>query len=223
MNDLTIIFLTSSNVPEKWAVFQKNKLLEALPENTPIITMSRLPLNWGINILQTEPNGQSNIWFQMLKGARVATTKYIAIAEDDVLYPKEHFIFRPPEDMFAYNKNRLNLFTWGRPMYSWKERTGNFTLIAPRQLLIETLEERFSKYPNGTPIGQSGEISKYEEELGLTTRKYVYFETGISVIHLDHGYGLDYLSHIKKKKVGICRSFDIPHWGRARDLVKHFV
>src|SRR5437016_5786451 len=99
MKDLTIIFLTASKLPKKWALFQKEKLLEAVPD-TPIITISKEPLDWGTNILQTEPYGTSNIWVQLLKGAKTATTKFIAVAEDDVLYPKEHFEFRPPEDLF---------------------------------------------------------------------------------------------------------------------------
>jgi hypothetical protein len=221
MNDITIIFLTANKLPKKWALYQKEKLLEAAP-NTPIITLSREPLDWGTNMLQTEAYGQSNIWFQLLKGAKAATTKFIAVAEDDVLYPKEHFEFRPTEDLFAYNKNRFNLFAWGTPTYSWKERMGNFTLIAPRKLLIEALEERFRKYPKGTPAGMTGEIGKYEAKMGLTRPKCIWFETGISVVHIDHEYGLDQLSHAHRKRRGILQSYDIPYWGEARELVNKF-
>src|SRR5260221_1118304 len=169
-SDITIIFLTANKLPKRWAEFQKEKLLEATG-SAPIITISRDPLNWGINMLQTEGYGPSNIYFQMLKGAKVATTDYIAVAEDDVLYPKEHFEYRPAIDTFAYNLNRFNLFTWGTPTYSWKNRMGNFTLVAPRKLTVEALEERFNKYPNGTPV--SGELGRENAEikLGLTIRK----------------------------------------------------
>lgn len=220
-DDLTIIFLTANRVPKAWAAFHKEKLLEAA-DGQPIITISREPLDWGINVLQTEKYGHSNIYVQLLKGAKLAETAFIAVAEDDALYPKEHFAYRPPTDTFAYNLNRLNVFTWGRATYSWKNRMGNFTLVAPRLLAIEALEERFAKYPRGTPY--TGELGRanVEEKLGVTPRKSDYFTTEISVVHIDHEYGIDRLARTHRKAPGICRSYDIPYWGKAEDIVKKF-
>ena len=53
MDDITIIMLTPNLVPKQWAEFHKQKLLEAAG-GTPIITISKEPLDWGINLLQTE-------------------------------------------------------------------------------------------------------------------------------------------------------------------------
>ena len=220
-NDSTIIFLTANKVPKAWAAFHKEKLLEAAA-GKPIITISREPLDWGINVLQTETYGASNIYFQLLKGAKMASTDYIAVAEDDALYPKEHFDYRPAPDTFAYNMNRFNLFTWGRPTYSWKNRMGNFTLVAPTKLAIEALEERFAKYPNGTPV--TGELGRpnVAEKLGLTPRKSAWFTTEISVVHIDHELGIDTLARTHRKGMGILRSYEIPYWGRAKDLIGKF-
>jgi hypothetical protein len=123
----------------------------------------------GINIIQTEPESSSNIYWQLLKGAKLATTKYIAVAEDDTLYSKEHFAFRPPDNCFAYNLTRWTTYTWGEPIYSLKNfiKT-NAVLIAPRESVIEALEERFAKYPHdmeNIPLGMCGEIGFYEKEL----------------------------------------------------------
>ena len=223
-SDITIIMLTANKVPKGWAKFHKEKLLEAI-NGAPIITISKEPLDWGMNLLQTEGYGPSNIYFQMLKGAKIATTDFIAMAEDDVLYPKEHFEYRPPQDSFAYNHNRLNLFNWGKPTYFWKNRMGNFTLIAPRKLLIEALEERFKKYPQGTLPHRTGELGRetIEHGLGLTHYKAIWFFTDISVIHIDHELSLDRLARSHRKRMGIMRSYDIPYWGRAEDIVKKFV
>lgn len=223
-SDITIIMLTANRVPKKWAEFHKEKLLEAAG-SSPIITISREPLDWGINVLQTEPYGISNIYVQLLKGARMAETDYIAVAEDDALYPKEHFEYRPPLDTFAYNQNRFNLFTWGKPTYSWKNRMGNFTMIAPRKLLIEALEERFQKYPKGTPDGITGELGRLnvEDKLGVTHRKAIWFSTEISIIHIDHEYGIDRLARTHRKGKGILQSYDIPYWGKAEDIIKKFI
>lgn len=223
-NDLTVIFLTANKVPKKWAQFQKEKLLEAAG-NYPIITMSKEPLDWGINVLQTGDYGVSNIYFQLLKGAKTATTDYIAVAEDDILYPKEHFQHRPPEDSFAYNQNRFNIFTWGQPTFFWKNRMTNSTLIAPRKLVIEALEERFKKYPIDTSTAIIGELGRafVENKFGLTPRKSVWFATEISIISIDHEYGIDHLAVTHRKRKGILQAYDIPYWGRAEDIIKQFI
>ena len=222
--DITIIFLTANKVPKKWAEFHKEKLMEAVGV-FPIITVSMEPLDWGINILQDKPYSASNIYFQMLRGAKAASTEYIGVAEDDMLYPKEHFEYRPPPDTFAYNMNKFSLFTWGRPTYFWKDRVSNSTLIASRRLVIEALEERFNKYPDGTPDGITGELGRQnvEDKLGLTHHKSAWFSTDISVIRIDHEYGIDRLTRTHRKRKGILQAYDIPYWGKAEDLIKKFV
>jgi len=222
-SDITIIMLTASRVPKGWAQFHKEKLIEAAG-NSPIITISREPLDWGKNLLDTEPYTISNIYFQLLRGVKEATTDYIGVAEDDTLYPKEHFEYRPPANIFAYNMNRFGIFTWGRPTYFWKGRISNSTLIAPRKLAVEALEERFAKYPNGTPGGFTGELGRanIENKLGLTRRRSAWFSTDMSVVRIDHELGIDRLAQTHRKGMGILRAYDIPYWGRAEDLVKKF-
>jgi hypothetical protein len=224
-SDITIIMLTASRVPKKWAEFHKEKLIEAA-DGSPIITISREPLDWGINILDTEEYSISNIYFQLLQGAKAATTEYIAVAEDDTLYPKEHFQFRPPEDSFAYNQNRFGVFRWSKtPTYFWKDRMSNSTLIAPRKLVIEALEERFQKYPKGTPTGITGELGRnnIEDKLGIKRQKSIWFQTEISVVRVDHELGIDKLSQSHRKGMGILRAYDIPHWGKASEIIEKFV
>lgn len=223
-SDITIIMLTANRVPKSWAAFHKQKLIEAA-SGAPIITLSREPLNWGINILDDKEYEISNIYFQLLQGAKAAQTEYIAVAEDDTLYPKEHFEYRPPKDAFAYNQNRFNVFRWSRtPTFFWKDRASNSTLVAPRELVIEALEERFKKHPKGTPSGLTGELGRnnIEDNLGLKRRKMTWFSTEISVVRVDHELGIDRLSRTHRKGMGILRSYDIPYWGKAGDIVKEF-
>lgn len=222
-SDITIILLTANRVPKGWAQFHKEKLLEAAG-SYPIITMSMEPMDWGRNILQDQPYGISNIYYQLLRGAKAAETEYIGVAEDDILYPKEHFEYRPPADTFAYNMNRFGIFTWGRPTYFWKDRVSNSTLIAPRKLTIEALEERFNKYPHGTPYGLTGELGRknVEDSLGLTHRKSAWFSTEISIVRIDHELGIDRLAQTHRKGMGILRAYDIPYWGKAEDIISKF-
>jgi hypothetical protein len=223
MRDLTIIYLTASLIPDSFARYQRHILLEAI-EDSHLISVSRKPLNFGINIIDKEEKSDSNIYRQMLRAAKIAKTKYIAIAEDDTLYPKEHFtIFRPDSDAFAYNLNRFSLFTWSIPMYSCFHRISNCGLIAPRKLTVEALTERFNKYPKGTPPEFTGELGRVEEYLGLPIRNTEEFYTDkVSIVQFNHDFATEPYQRLHKKKWGALRSFDIPYWGKAADLVKRF-
>lgn len=225
MNDLTCIFLTVNRVPEQWAAYQKQVLLEAVG-TAPVITISREPLDWGLNLIQEGEVSASNVYRQLLRGAKVATTPYIAVAEDDALYPKEHFTkFRPKNDEFAYNFSRWGLLSWGEPTYFWCDRISNLTLIAPTKLVIEALEERFAKYPDGTPEGQTGELGRYkrQKDLGTTQYKAVAFYTTVPIVNFSHPDSLCPHEQKMKKRRGFVRAYDIPYWGHARDLQKKFV
>ena len=221
--DITAIFLTNNEVPEKWAEFHKKCLLEAL-DGAPLITMSRKPMNLGKNVLQDKPKSMSNIYRQLLRGAKMATTDYIAVTEDDTLYSKEHFQQRPKKNCIGYNMNHWHLFTWGAPMYSWRNRRGNYSMLSYRKLVIEALEERFAKYPNGTPDRITGEIGRpmVERNMGITLRPVEEFETTVSIINFNHSNASDRLQLRQRKSLGEIRANSIPYWGEASELVKHF-
>lgn len=222
-DDLTIIYLTANQLPPYWEQYQRIKLLEAA-KGIPIITVSRKRLDWGdVNLIDDGEKSHLNMYKQMLRAVKLAKTPYIAAAEDDVLYSRDHFTyFRPPLDTFAYNHSRWSLYTWN-PTFSIKNRKSNCTLIAPRELFIEAWEERLAKYPNDSmPIHRVAEVGRpnVDKWMGVTVRKCVEFWSGIPVIHLNHDNGTDSLGH--KKKLGEYRALEIPYWGRAEDIVEHF-
>lgn len=109
MSDLTIIFLTLNKLPEEWTEYHLQTLKEAVGD-CPVISISREPMDFGTNLIQEETKDKSNIFRQILRGAKLAQTKYIAIAEDDTLYPPEHFKLRPKG--IGYNMHRWWLHTW---------------------------------------------------------------------------------------------------------------
>lgn len=223
-DDLTVIFLTVNRVPDEWMKYHNKVLLESI-DNYPLITISKKPMDLGLNIIQEEPESSSNIYRQLLRGAKMANTPYIAMAEDDVLYNHEHFhAFRPEMDTFAYNMSRWSLFTWGEPIYSYKHRVGNFSLIAPRDLTIEALEERFAKYPEGTPPDKTGELGKARTEsmLGVKHRKMAEFFTICPIVQFSHDYGIEDYQKRHVKKMGNMRAYEVPYLGRASELVKLF-
>jgi len=223
MKDLTVIFLTVNRVPEDWAAYQKNILLKAIGD-TEVITISKNPMNWGLNLIQNGKICASNIYYQMLRGAIAAKTPYIAIAEDDVLYTNEHFQFRPQQDEFGYNMSNWGIFTWGEPTYFFKYRIVNSNFIGPRELTIKALEERFRKYPNGTPEDRTGELGRerIEARLGLPHYKTAEFWSINPNLKFNHDYSIDPLEKSHRKRMGKLRAYDIPYWGKAQDIVKKF-
>ncbi len=225
---ITILALTCNDLPTHWEEFWQKTLLEAA-NGLPIISLSMEPMNLGINVLQDKPKSMSNIYWQILRGAKMATTEYIGIAESDTLYPAEHFLHKPEKGTFSYNMTHWSLFTWTNqdnpiPTYNWRNRHGNYSMIAERSLIIDALEERFRKWPNGTPEKITGEMGRgmVERNLGITERKASEFYTTVPIINFNHDLGTDPLQRRHRKRLGYLRSYDVPYWGRAEELIKNF-
>lgn len=234
--DLTLIFLTVNKVP--WQEFHRRHLLDVMGDY-PLITISREPMDLpGIQLRQTEEQSHDNIFRQMLVGAKIATTPYIAMVEDDMLYSKDHFELRPPLDTFGYNWNRWVLFTWGEPMFSFKRRYCNGCSILPRLEMIDALEERYAKW-KVMPHLLAGELGyeKVEKELGVRVRKSMPMYSKTPVVQIQHIYGtpgigranpdptkdtIDLEARKIRRRHGMIRAYEIPQWGRAEELVKHF-
>ena len=218
MDDITIICTTLNKLPDKWQAFYKEMLIEAA-DGAPILTLSKEPMDWGTNVIQTEPESLKNIYYQMYKGAKLATTKWVGIAEDDTAYPPKHFKFRPPENTTACNFNRWVVFTWKPEHYMYKMRPANCTMIAPRLTLIDALEERLEK-PIFEPIDPVS--NKKERRYGLKLRKYMHFYTDEPVVNLNHPDSHNDVERRKKKKAKPVRCYDLPRWGHVKDFIKHY-
>jgi len=229
VSDLTILYITANQMPEGWVKFQLVHLLKSAG-SYPIISVSRKPMQLGTNLIDNNPQCFWNIYMQMLRASNVATTPFVAMVEDDVLYTPEHFReFRPPMDKVSYDRSRWSLFTW-KPLYSLRQRISNCSLIAPRELLIEALTERAEKHPNGCPDKITGEVGRelVEKNLGVTIRGMVEWYCSNPIVHLNHptgsdkgDYGIINGRHMIKKHAQI-KAIDIPYWGKAEDLVRRY-
>jgi len=193
--------------------------------NIPVISISRLQTDFGTNLIDEGPYGYVNIYKQILRGAKEATTKYVAVCEDDTLYSDAHFkCFRPKDNEFAYNRSRWSIFSWGPPIYSLRQRISNCSCIAPRRLLVEALEERFEKCGYDIPVTMCGECgrNKLEIRMGITLRKQVDFFSGTPIVQLSHPSGTEDRQKIMRKKHAEIKAFDIPYWGKAENLIKYY-
>jgi hypothetical protein len=236
MNDLTCVFLTMNKVP--WMKYHNKKMLEAIG-SYPLITISRELMDLpGTHLYQDEEQSHDKIFKLVMEGAKAAKTPYIAVVEDDMLYSKDHFELRPPLDTFGYNWNRWSLFTFTEPMFSFKRRYCNGCSILPRDLVIEAMEERVAKWGK-IPHYLNGELGyeKVERNLGVTVRKSMVLYSKTPVVQIHHTYGTPGIGRRKpeakdtidlevrktRKRHGMMRAYNIPYWGEAKELIKHFV
>ena len=223
MNDLTIIYYSANTVSPYFFENTKKALLKAIGE-IPLISVSHKPMDLGKNICVGDIGRSNiNIYKQLLIGAKEADTEYIATAEDDTLYHESHFKHRPAQGLFGYNINRWSLFTWSQPpIFSNRGRMTLNTLIAPRKLLIEALEERFAKYPKDEmiPLKFWGEVGRYEKYLGVTVQLTEQFQSEMPIIMFNHPESLNYDQQGERKKLGDERLYSLPYWGKASEIVK---
>jgi hypothetical protein len=227
VSDLTVIFLTINRMPSRWEQFHREHLLRAV-EGRPLICISAKPMDLGRPnteyLIQTGPFRAWNVYTQLLRGARMAETKYVAVAEDDTLYPKRHFSdFRPKDDEIAYDMSRWSVFSWKgeNAFFSAIRKHGNFTMIGPRKLVIDALEERERKYPEGKDY--SGEIGRPDVErvLRVTRHKLVEWYCIEPMVNLCHPEGLSptYVNTPGlERKPGELKAYDIPIWGKAATI-----
>ena len=230
MADLTIIYYTSNYLETTNPYFldnTKKQLLKAI-DNLPLISVSQKPMAFGKNIcLGDIGRSHLNIYRQILIGCREAQTKYVAMAEDDILYSYQHFHSSLPKTgHFLYDMNKWSIFTWSNPpVFSYRHRKIVNSLIAERQMLIDSLQERFSKFPDQSdiPLSRWGDPGRYEDRLGVTvrpTQEFVCPEVSNIVFSHEHAFG--YESRGKRKRLGEPRAFEIPYWGQAVDIIKLF-
>lgn len=104
--DTTIIYYTDGSVSDVIGDLVRKYISKA---KQPIISVSQQPLDFGTNICVGKiGRSWKSIQSQIMVGLLSAKTKYIALAEHDMLYPEGYFDWIPPrDDTFYYNKNRV--------------------------------------------------------------------------------------------------------------------
>ena len=239
MNELTIIYYTCNYLDDHNPYFlfnTRNQLLDAA-DGLPIVIVSQKPTIFGENstnlCLGDIGRSHLNIYRQILEGCKVAKTPFVAMAEDDILYSREHFHatdYYPKGDVFMYDMNKLSLFTWTKPpVFSFRHnRMVVNQLIAPRQMLIDAMEERFARLevlkakgiPEEKIIKSWGDPGRYENLLGVTVRATDTFMCTCPSIVFSHEYAYGYeFNQGKHKRLGDLRIIEVPYWGRAEHVL----
>ena len=186
MSDITILFYTANKIPQ----YILNLVIEHLKSfKLPIVSVSQKSIDLGNNIVVPKEYSVRNIHKQILIGAKEIKTKYVALCEDDCFYLPEHFfIYRPK--YFAYNRNRWTLHL-KRGYYSYRFRAVMSQLIANRDTLISSAEERLS-LPDDPILNKIkyGEYGKTEKELGIREYNFEKFRTKTPNLVIGHKYGI---------------------------------
>ena len=229
-DNLTVIYYTSNWLDTHNPYFLENtkkQLLVAIG-GLPLISVSQKPMAFGKNVCVGDiGRSHLNIYRQILEGSKAAKTKYVAMAEDDILYSYEHFHnYVPDRNIFAYDMNKWSIYTWiNPPLYSYKvnRRVVN-SLIAPRDMLVEAMEERFNKFKDipedKIPLHHWGDPGRYESHLGVTVRETEEWYSKCPNIVFSHPEAYGYLSRGTRKELGYLKALELPYWGRVEDIIK---
>ena len=222
-DDLTVLYYTANNISEYFMKNIQKQLLIAVGD-TPIVCVSQKPMDFGTTQICVGDIGRSayNIYKQVLVAAKAATTKYVATAEDDVLYPPEHFAFRPEGDIFSYDTNKWSMYTWTNPpIFSKKDRTNMTSLICERESLVKTLEERFARWPvfADMPEGYCGEPGRFESHLRITPVQKQKITTSVPHIMFSSPEALAFEHLGTRKAHGPEQVTELPYWGTAEYIL----
>jgi hypothetical protein len=192
--DCTIIYSTAHKIPDKF----RERILKELYKSAgdyPVVEQHSIP----------EESSITNYYNRLLEVAREIPTPYIAFAEDDTLYPDEHFNQRPSDlQTFAYNITRWNLYTWSEPpFFSLRQRKILATLIAPREEFIKVMTKRLEN-PDESQMVEPGRRDGEKSET---------FGTYNPIVVFTHPNAHGYMGG--KKRADKIRATALPMWGSA--------
>lgn len=238
MSDLTLIYYTANRISADFAGAVRRSLVSSM--SLPIIVVSQNGTPHSDTEISADFTNQMqtliyvaaapSIWqvYQnVLTAARLAATPFIACCEDDTLYAPSHFTYRPAPDVFAYDRSRWVITRQlsedkrrREAFYYWRARTQMAMCIAPRQLMIDTLEERFAHYPAPVPHDVAkktgwGEPGRYEKNLKLTPRRLEYFNAEEPSVTFNHSESL--MGRRRVNPDDIIKT-ELPNWGHADAL-----
>lgn len=138
-----IIYYTDNRIDEPIAGACRRQIAKV---KLPINSASLQPLEFGENVVISEPRGYKAMFKQILAALQMSRAEVVFFCEHDVLYHPTHFDFVPPKkDVFYYNEN-----TWkvdaetGQALFYYTKQTSG--LCCYRELAIEHYTKRLERF-----------------------------------------------------------------------------
>jgi len=223
-SDLTVVWYSSNYLDDRNPHFMNNtkEILRKNIADTKLISVSQKPVDFGENICVGDiGRSNRNLYWQILQGAKAAKTKYIATAEDDILYAPDNFAFRPKEGHIGYNMNKWSFFTWVYPLvFSWKRRIVINSMVAERDVFVKAMEARFEKHPDYLGEDYCSEPGRYDKYLGVPVVPIDEYYSAYPNLVYSHEDALGYVTRGPNKELGGMRCTELVPWGSCQDAMK---
>ena len=205
-DDLTIIYYTSNaEEPEFERRIQRTLMEQSM--GLPIVSVSQRPTDFGsINICIGDIGlSPRNMLKQIRTGAKAASTRFVAMAESDVLYHSSYFDFVPPRDDTFYYTDNVYLLFFNRSRFYRKGQRSETSGIVNRDHLIQLIDKLLRGAYRGRLNVAVGRISLQAA-----------FHRDVPTITIKTGNGMRFRHH---DIVPESRRLVSPHWGTAASVL----
>lgn len=208
MDDLTILYYSSNREKPEFEKQVTDNILRIVG-NTPIISISQKPMNFGDNICVGDVGlSDYNIYRQMQIGCLRAKTKYVCTAEADCFYPPTgYFDFKPPKDWTAGHYTNVYILWKGSHIFHQKA----FSLCA----LYANRDFLLTRFSRSLDTEQWRPGYKPKHPLFHKWKEWTPFKDFIPVINcktedgMRQKSGVDTEAHPTK---------ELPYWGFATEM-----
>jgi hypothetical protein len=142
MSEMTVIYYTHNH---EFPDFEWKIQCTIMDEkgDLPIISVSQKPISFGENIcIGVQGANSLNTWRQVQIGTKAAKTRFVCLAESDILHHSSYFSFEPEKDDIFYVAKRFYILFAGRGKnrsYFLKDPSDT-NLIVGRDYLLQRLD-----------------------------------------------------------------------------------
>jgi hypothetical protein len=216
-SDMTLLYYTANVIPESFADRVRGHLFE-MANGLPIVSVSQKPIDFGENIcMENIGHSPPSVYRQILTGAKIVKTKYLACCEDDSLHDQEYFSDTKLDTDHIYYNHRWNVMPTF--FYFRRKRYGMCTCVCSTELMVKIMQEKWDRWEKEKYQPVFAEPGRRDKELGLYEVKLAFLRTKNVSLTFKHWNSLSGVSKIFKSDI----VYPIhPFWGKATDLWKRF-
>ena len=212
----TIIYISSNREDPDFEHKIQRALLESCRE-LPIVAVTQKPVVLGKkckNIVVGDRKCSGfNFCRQNLIACEAAETDVVISAESDCLYSPDYFEFRPKRLDIPYRNTNIYVQKYGRD-YFCKKSMSTFSQVVGREFYIERLKELLKNQPIWNV-----EMKNFPKEIKKPLfEEFEFFETKNPCITFKTGKGMR--KHSNSDEIPV---YELPYWGRTKDIVERYL